>query len=138
MAKVKVNDSIRINNEAIAAGLAALNVCVPTPMVVQQHSNPLNDNSPVVKSYFVEDGCCGFAWVKVLAKTPESRKFINGLKAAGLLGTNTEWSKSWDTGYSFWVRYGNQSITKKEAFANAFAEVLRANGISAYSDSRMD
>lgn len=145
MPKVKVNDSIRIHTEAVQAGLSALNACVPTPMIVQQHTNPLNDNSPVVKSYFVEDGCCGFAWVKVKADTPANRKFINGLKSAGLLAnsnvvftTHTEWSKCWDVGYSYWVHYGNQSLSKKEAFADAFARVLRDNGITAYSESRMD
>lgn len=32
----------------------------------------------------------------------------------------------------------NQSIARKEAYAEAFAKVLRENGISAYAHSRLD
>lgn len=41
-------------------------------------------------------------------------------------------------GLQYWVSQGGQSMQRKEAFARAFASVLKANGIDAFADSRMD
>ena len=43
----EANDAVNIHNTAVMAGRSALNKTTPTPMVVEQHANMLNDNSPV-------------------------------------------------------------------------------------------
>ncbi len=118
--------------EAMAAGaakVAALNV---VPMVVQQKADPMNDSSPVVKQWFVEDGVCGFAWVKVKGVG----KFANWLKANKFPGLSVH--KGYPGGLEISVHAYNQSLQKKEAFAYGMADVLKAAGISAYASSRMD
>lgn len=121
--------------DAIVAGNKALAACTPNPMIVTEHESPFDDNSPVKNSWYVADGACGFAWVNVKCKG-EGLKFINALKKLGKLD---RWRKdSYYGGYTFWVREGNQSIAKKEAFANAFADVLREAGINCYANSRLD
>jgi hypothetical protein len=42
------------------------------------------------------------------------------------------------TGYDIWVGGFGQSMARKEAYAGAFAKVLKDNGIDAYMQSRMD
>lgn len=112
---------------ARAAGLAAAAAAQVTPMIIQQHKNMLDDNSPVVKQYFVADGVCGFASVIV-----RNIKFANQLKKLGI------GRKNYGTGWNISVSDFNQSLTRKEAYAHAFAKVLNDHGITAYTDSRMD
>ena len=116
-------------NAAHAKGMEAGMGSNPTPMVVQQRANPLNDNSPVVQQYFVSEGACGFAWIVV---KPGTSAFARWLTKKGYA------RKHYHGGVSIWVGEFNQSIDRKEAYAAAFAEVLRNGGITAYSDSRMD
>jgi hypothetical protein len=130
----KKNSYVEIYEKALAAGAAALKACTPNPMVVQQHANMLDDNSPVVQEWYVADGACGFAWVNVKCKG-EGLKFVNAMKKHD----PDRWRKDhYYKGYTFWVREGIQSIQKKEAFADAFTKVLREVGIRAYSMSRLD
>ena len=42
------------------------------------------------------------------------------------------------SGTQLWVSDFNQSVTLKEAYANAYARVLNNNGIECYSGSRLD
>ena len=114
-------------NQARAAGLAAAQAAQVQPMIVQQHANMLDDSSPVTRSYYVNDGVCGFASVVV-----RNIKFANQLKKLGI------GRKNYGTGWSISVSDFNQSLTRKEAYAHAFAKVLNDNGITAYTDSRMD
>lgn len=109
------------------AGMAAVEKAQVAPMIVQAHANPMDDNSPVVKSYFVEDGVCGFASV-----------IVKNIKFANFLKKNNIGRKNWSTGYAINVSAFNQSLQKKEAYAYAFASVLKSNDIDAYVDSRMD
>jgi hypothetical protein len=118
----------QIYNEAEEAGRKALALKVPTPMVVQTHENMLDDNSKVVYSEVVDGGVCGFAWVKVKANTSFG-SWLRTVKGEKL---------SYTGGYDIWVREGGQSMERKEAFAEAFAEVLTKYGIEAYAESRMD
>lgn len=140
----KENEAVKIFNQALEAGMKAMDEANVIPMFVQQHANMADDNSPVVKQYHVEGGVCGFAWIKFKANTPANRKFLNGLKKAGLAGDdkfenkNVVWSKSYTGGYQYWVAQGGQSMQRKEAFAYAFNNVLDSNGITAYVGSRMD
>jgi len=123
------NDWQKIYDEAYTAGIKAGNECLPVPMVVQQHANMADDNSPVVKSYFVPGGVCGFAWVVV---SPGNCSFANWLKKNKLA------DKHYYGGVSIWIGEFNQSMTRKEACAHAMAEVFQKYGIKAYSGSRMD
>jgi hypothetical protein len=121
----------RIYDEARAAGLTAGNAHRPIPMRVVEHTNPLDDNSPIKTDYGVyNDGACGFAWVIV---KPGNSKFANWLK-------KNEYARpdSYYGGVSHWVGEFNQSYERKGAYARAFAAVLTKHGIKAYSYSRMD
>ena len=118
-----------IYQEAHYKGNAAVEMTTVTPMVVQQRENPLNDDSRVIRQYIVNDGVCGFASVTV---KPANSKFAKFLVANGL------GRKSFNGGVSMSIRDFNQSLTKKEAYAYAFASVLNEHGIKAFVDSRMD
>ena len=118
-----------IYSQAHHQGNVAVQMTTVTPMVVQQRENPLNDHSRLVRQYIVNDGVCGFASVTV---KPANSKFAKFLVANGL------GRKSFNGGVSMSVRDFNQSLTKKEAYAYAFASVLNEHGIKAYVDSRMD
>jgi hypothetical protein len=118
-----------IYQEAHYKGNVAVEMTTVTPMIVQQRANPLNDNSELVREYYVSDGVCGFASVNV---KPANCKFAKFLVANGL------GRKAYNGGVSMSVRDFNQSLTKKEAYAYAFARVLTEHGIKAHVESRMD
>lgn len=115
--------------KADAAGMEAVSKLNVVPMVVCQHANSMDDRSPVVQSWFVPDGVCGFAWVVV---RPGNSPFANWLKKNGL------GRKGYGGGVHMWVHQFNQSMQKKETYAHAFAGVLCEAGLDAYSNSRMD
>lgn len=104
------------------AGMEAGNRVIPTPMVV------VNANTEQVVDV-VDDGLCGFAWVTI---RPARGAFVNYLKAR-------EWgSPGYNGGWEIWVSNFNQSMTRKEAYARAFASVLQNYGINATAGSRLD
>lgn len=117
-----------IHDQAHAAGHAAATGMTPTPMVVGTaigFSNQLDRTKP---TYLVEDGVCGFAWVAFAGNTAWGR----WAKKAGIARAH------YPKGLCVWVRDYNQSMQRKEAYATAYAQVLRDNGIDAYPGSRMD
>ena len=131
-----MNDYQAIYDEAYAAGVAAVAAKVPVPMIVGTPSTPLgNDLDPSQTIYYVPDGVCGFAWVQFAANTGWGRW---AKKNVGRTEHHAACRKGYPTGLDIWVTTGNQSMEKKEAFAQAFAEVLRAHNIDAYAQSRMD
>ncbi len=115
--------------EAKVAGLKALMTKVPQPMIVQQHENPLDDNSKVVKQYHVEGGICGFASIIV---KPGTSSFARWLMKKDL------GHKHYYGGVGLFVREGGQSYEKKVAYANAFCTVLEKYNIKCHVDSRLD
>jgi hypothetical protein len=118
-------------NLADAAGKAAVKALNVRPMVVSQRENPFDDNSKVVQSWFVEDGVCGFAWVNI---KPANSKFCKWL-----LANHRARKDSYSGGVTLWIGDYGQSMQKKEAYAHAFAKVLRDNGVTkCYASSRMD
>ena len=122
---------------AHAAGMNAGESIVPMPMVVTERANPLDDRSPVVRQYApIMDGVCGFAWVSL---RPANSAFANFLKkeATALIGVTAR-TDSYAGGVRLPVFAFNQSLTRKEAYAGAFAKVLGDAGFRAYADSRMD
>lgn len=115
--------------KANAAGKAAAQACSVVPMIVGEAKGLLgggiNFAQPV---YYVADGVCGFAWIK-----------ISGNSSFG------KWAKKqliarpgYPNGLQISVSEYGQSMQLKEAYAYAFAEVLREAGIEAYAQSRLD
>lgn len=107
---------------ADAAGRAAVQAATVRPMIVTDEARN--------RQYFVEDGVCGFAWIKI---RPARGAFVNWCKKNNIGRTD-----SFEGGYMIWVSDYNQSMQKKETYARAFAKVLQDNGIKAYGMSRMD
>jgi len=118
-----------IYDGAHAAGMAAGNASQPIPMIVQQHARVADDTSPVTKQWYVGDGACGFAWVTI---RPGNCSFAKWLREKGLARAHD------GGGVSVWVSYFNQSICRKEAYADAFADVVNKYGIKACPGSRLD
>jgi hypothetical protein len=109
----------------MVAGQAA----VPAPMIVGSPSTLLgNDVDPRQPMYYVADGVCGFAWVHLDGREP----FARYAKEVGL------GHKGYPKGFDIWVGEFGQSMQRKEAYARAYAGVLKEHGIDAYVQSRMD
>ena len=116
--------------EAYAAGCKAAAECAPTPMVVAEHANPLNDASPVRQAWHVPEGVCGFAWVKIRGGNTSFARWLKKVAKA---------RPSYYGGIEINIREYGQSMQRKEAHARAMAKVLREKlGVEAYADSRMD
>lgn len=116
-------------DRAHAAGMAALKSHTPRPMTVVGHTNPLDDSSPVREAWHVSEGVCGFAWVVI---HPGNCSFACWLRK------NKIGHKHYYGGWEIWVSEGGQSMERKQAYAQAFAEVVKTAGIKAYTGSRMD
>jgi hypothetical protein len=121
-------DFAAIYQEALEAAKKAAEAAVPTP--VGFYSADLEDN-PLSDVTVETEGLCGCAWVKIKGNTAFARW---GKKAhswefrSGVYG-GIELSVSEAT--------RSQSIERKEKAAEAFAAVLRANGISCSVQSRL-
>jgi hypothetical protein len=122
--------AIALLNDAIAAGTAALEACVPEPMTVISKCGLAPETT-----YVVDDGVCGFAWVRV----PGNSWFIRALKKVWLAGDHQVFHRDeYAGGYMYWVGAGNQSYERKMAFAKAMAEELRKNGVECSYNGRLD
>ena len=100
------------------------------PMVVGTPTELMgNDIDYSKKTYFVESGVCGFAGVVI---KPARGKFVSYLKSLDM------GYKHYYGGWYVSVREFGQSLTRKEAYATAFAKVLSEVGMRCYVDSRMD
>lgn len=115
--------------KAHEAGLQAVEELYVIPMIIQEHKNLLNDNSPVKQSYFVSDGVCGFSAIII---TPGNCAFANWLKKNNMAKSH------YGGGVSIWVYDFNQSYQKKVAYAAAFATCINQNGIKAHVWDRLD
>lgn len=118
---MKKSELRKLFNDAKRAGEAAASAHTPTPMIVNDARGG--------KQYFVAAGVCGFASVVIRPGTSQAARY--GSKHFG-------YRKAYYGGVSMSVSQYGQSLETKEAFANAYAEVLSAAGITAYVDSRMD
>lgn len=129
-----------VYNEAHKAGLEAGNKSKPTPMVVQQHSDMLDDNSPVKKEWFVEGGVCGFAWIEIRPSNSTFGKWLKDTKRGG--------HSDYDHCIIVSCHEFGQSMQRKEAYCHAFVKALgkyakelqgnNKNPLRVYSRSRMD
>lgn len=114
-------------DRAHAAGMAAGQEHTPRPMnVVRQ--DPVTGQ--VIERYApVLDGVCGFAWITIRPGNCAAAKYAKAHLQASI---------AYGGGMQIWVHQFNQSMERKERYANAFADVLREAGIRAWSGSRMD
>ena len=120
----------RLFESAHEAGLKAGREVGVSPMIVGSPSTPFgSDIDYSKKTYFVESGVCGFAGVVI---KPARGKFVSYLKKLGM------GYKHYYGGWYVSVREFGQSLTRKEAYAEAFAKVLGEVGMRCYVDSRMD
>ena len=113
---------------ADAAGKQAADAAVPTPMIVGKAIGLTDQIDYSQPTYFVADGPCGFAWVQFAGNTGWGR-----------------WAKkegharpAYGGGLQIRVADYGQSVMRKEAYAQAFADVLREAGVTAYAESRLD
>lgn len=132
-----MNSFSEICKKADVAGKAAVEKLKVTPMVMGSSaglfSNEIDYSKP---TYYVSDGVCGFAWCSVRPANKGNTRLGKEerlvLEAAGF--RKNDYEKT----YQLWISDYNQSMQKKEAYADAYAKVLYENGINAYSGSRMD
>jgi hypothetical protein len=127
MAQYNAQSVIALHSKAHAAGMAAGGAHTPTPMGVVE-ADIFGKPKPGAHVEVVHSGVCGFAWVSFKGNT----SFGRAMKAAGLA------RKRYEGGLSVWVSEFGQSMERKEAYARAYAAVLREAGIEAYAGSRMD
>jgi hypothetical protein len=109
------------HQKGLEAGIAVN----PKPMQVVETDLAGN---PIGKVYHCNEGLCGFAYVS-LSKGNSS--FALWAKKKGYFRKGYK-----DTVLS--VSLFNQSVERKESYANAFSQVLRNAGIECYSWSRLD
>ena len=120
----------RLFESAHEAGLKAGREVGVTPMVVGTPTELFGNEIDWDKStYHVSDGVGGFAGVVI---KPARGKFVSYLKSLGM------GYKHYYGGWYVSVREFGQSLTRKEAYAEAFAKVLGEAGMRCYVDSRMD
>jgi hypothetical protein len=123
-------DYAKLHREAHEAGMRAAKAAIPTPMVVYEAEGLSDRPKEGGKSWLISEGVCGFAWVNIR----DARKgFARWVKNEGIGRTDSYYG-----GVKIWVSQFGQSMTRKEAYADAYAKVLRDNGVTAYSHSRMD
>lgn len=128
--KTKEIEYLRIVCAAHDAGTKAAQECTPVPMIVSQHKNMLDDNSPTEKSWYVADGVCGFAWVVI---QPATSSFARWAKQ-----NVPHAHKEYYGGLGISSPLMTQSMARNEAYCHAYAKVLRDAGIPASSRSRID
>ena len=108
-----------IIDKAYKAGIEAGKNARPIPMYVIDQGIPIDR---------IDDGACGFAWIAFAGNTA----FGKWAKKQGLARSH------YPSGLCVWVSEFGQSVDRKDAFAGAYAKVLKDNGIDAYSGSRLD
>ncbi len=110
-----------IYDAAWEAGEAAAAKYTPTPMVVAEHVNPLDDSSPIKKVYApVMGGVCGFASVEMPATSAFAKWLVQTGKAR---------RQEYKGGIAISIWDYNQSYELKVAHAHAMADSLHNQGI---------
>lgn len=102
---------------ASSAGEQAAAKCVPTPIYIHGYEEP------------VLEGTIGFAWIVIHDARKRFPRWLKKQKIghAGYYG-----------GWVIHAKCRSQSFEKANAYANAFAKVLRQNGIDCNVESRLD
>lgn len=121
VATTNAADYRKIYDEAMEAGRVAGENAIPNSMIV---------TSETKEQWYVSEGACGFAWVKIM---PATQAFCKWLKKEGIVD-----GKSYGGGYSLWCSGFGQSIARKSAWAEAVSEVLGKYNIKCCAGSRLD
>lgn len=102
---------------ASGAAEQAAKKCIPTPMYIHGYEEP------------ILEGAAGFAWIVI---HDARKRFPRWLKKQqiGRLG--------YYGGWNIYARGCDQSFDRAKAYADAFARVLRQNGIECHVESRLD
>ena len=100
---------------AKTAGKEASNAVVPTPMVLEDYGTEW-------------EGMCGFGWVHL----PNARHPMAKWLLKSDLGNRAH------PGVTVWSTANTQSLDRNRAWAEAFAEVFKANGLECAAQSRVD
>jgi hypothetical protein len=127
-----------LHKEAVANGLAKMNECRPTPMIVGTPTTPLGNEIDYDKQHWVvPGGVCGFAWVTITPGTHGFAKWAaaNGYGRKHYYGGTAIHIHEHLTGLTGPLV---QSMELKQAFAAGYAATLREAGITAHAGSRMD
>lgn len=121
--------------KAELAGLAACEAAIPRPMVVVEADALSGAPKPNAQRYYCSEGACGFAWVVVRPGTCSFARWLVKQKLALRAGPG-------GGGVQIWVSAGGQSVARKEAYAEAFAAVLKEElpelEGKVWADSRLD
>lgn len=118
-------------DKADNAGNTAVAELKVTPMLVGSATSIFSNKIDYTKpTYVIADGPCGFASIQI---KPATTKFAKWLVANSHARRDT-----YEGGIYIHVGQFNQSHQKKTAYAQAFAEVLRAAGYKSYAKSRLD
>lgn len=115
--------------KAAAAGAEAGSKAIPPAMIVSE-ADVFGGPKPGGKSWYVAEGPCGFAGVRI---RPGNSAFAKWMVREGKAHKD-----SYAGGVYWGISLYGQSYVRKEAFAFAAAKVLREAGIKAYSESRLD
>lgn len=107
-----------------AAGAAAHHAAVPEPMTLVTRI----DRAGHGRTYHCSEGMCGFSWVHIKGNTP----FGAYCKKAGIA------RPAYGGGLNISYPFMSQSYDRGQAWASAFADSLKSNGIFAYADGRLD
>lgn len=134
-----MTSTITIFTEASEAARAAWEAATPRPIIVGESkalfgpdSNSIDYTKP---TYYVADGVCGFAWVRI---RPARGPMVTWLKKQGIghKGYRGGWEVS---SYEFGgVGRSSQSYERAYAAARAAAKVFEFYGITAHADGRLD
>jgi hypothetical protein len=113
-------DCAKIFHEADFEAQKAVTEASVRPMIV-------NDGN---RSYFISDGVCGFASVKI--------KPVNCAMAKWMKANIPYCGKAYNGGMEYPIMRYNQSMQKKEKYAMVFSGVLNKYGINSTYNSMMD
>lgn len=103
--------------ESCTIGLSAGRECQPKVMVVEMHTDPIDDDSKVIKQYVEPAGVCGFAWILI---RPANCSFVRWLIK------NKFATVAYHGGVSIWISDHNQSMERKRKHASAMCASLVA------------
>lgn len=134
---MNLDDFSNICITADEAGRAAVEKVVARSVLLYQETHPFSGKMDTNKpTYILDDFPCGFAWVDIYPQNKGNTKL--GKEERKILESAGFRKNEYEKSYQLWISAYNQSMQKKEAYARAFAEVLRENGLKAYSGSRLD
>ena len=131
----RASDPYDIYAEAYAAGKAAAEAATPRPMYVGTAKSLFDDSFDTSQPvYYVNEGVCGFAWVKI---RPARGPLVTMLKKRGV--GYKAYGGGWQVpAWEFGSPRGSQSYERAMAAAQAATAVLKQYGITAYAEGRLD